>query len=142
MADTLRGVLCVTEGVAATDDAIRRGLRVWAVERTRDYLPRETLLVFGRSRSDAIRRAGAPARMGEEVEGDLTTAVEVPAEWDKPVRWPDLRQPTSELYRDADGHEVWRIVGADGSVESDGVASDHDAAWILGQARERYAVHL
>jgi hypothetical protein len=141
VADTLRGALYVTEGQAATDDAIRRGLRVWAVERTRAYMPRQTALVFGRSRSDAIRRAGSPARMGEEIDGDLTTAVEVPAEWDAPARWPAVR-PTSELYRDGDGHEVWRILGADGSVESDGVASDHDAEWILGQARERYAADL
>lgn len=40
-----------------------------------------------------------------------------------------------ELYRDADGHEVWRIRSAAGVVVAEGVASDHDAAW-LAEAEE------
>lgn len=41
------------------------------------------------------------------------------------------------LYRDADGHEVWRIVGTDGRVVADGVASDHDAEWIATQVADK-----
>ena len=34
------------------------------------------------------------------------------------------------LYRDEHGHEVWRIVDADGRIVAEGVESDHDAAFI------------
>lgn len=35
-----------------------------------------------------------------------------------------------ELYRDADGIEVWRVRDTAGRVVAEGIASDHDAAWI------------
>lgn len=40
---------------------------------------------------------------------------------------------TAELYRDAQGHAVWRVYRADGSVEADGIQSDHDMQWLLAQ---------
>ncbi len=37
-----------------------------------------------------------------------------------------------ELYRDEDGHEVWRIKEIEtGKVLRDGIASDHDYRWLL-----------
>jgi hypothetical protein len=37
-----------------------------------------------------------------------------------------------ELYRNADGHEVWRIKDIEtGKVLRDGVASDQDYRWLL-----------
>jgi len=36
-----------------------------------------------------------------------------------------------ELYRDDQGHEVWRIVEADGTVAGEGITSDHDASWLF-----------
>ncbi|UGS26351.1 hypothetical protein K8F61_17250 [Microbacterium resistens] len=38
-----------------------------------------------------------------------------------------------ELYRDENGHEVWRIRDRKGNVQHEGVASDHDAAWLAEQ---------
>lgn len=35
-----------------------------------------------------------------------------------------------ELYRNSDGHEVWRVYGLDGRVAQDNISSDHDAEWI------------
>lgn len=35
-----------------------------------------------------------------------------------------------QLYRDADGRMVWRVRDTAGHVLADGIASDHDAAWI------------
>jgi hypothetical protein len=44
-----------------------------------------------------------------------------------------------ELYRNGEGHEVWRIYEErrDGSflILHEGVASDHDAAWLMDVAR-------
>jgi hypothetical protein len=40
-----------------------------------------------------------------------------------------------ELYRDADGHEVWRVKDvATGEVLREGIASDHDYRWLLDAA--------
>jgi hypothetical protein len=37
-----------------------------------------------------------------------------------------------ELYRDADGHEVWRIKEIEtGKVLREGIASDRDYKWLL-----------
>ena len=48
------------------------------------------------------------------------------------------RNVKSELYRDKEGHEVWRIYEEkpDGSflVLHEDVASDYDAAWLLDAA--------
>ena len=38
-----------------------------------------------------------------------------------------------ELYRDEDGHEVWRIRDTDGNIYADGIASDFDAQWLAEQ---------
>lgn len=35
-----------------------------------------------------------------------------------------------ELYRDADGREVWRVRDESGQVIAEGVASDHDARFL------------
>lgn len=39
-----------------------------------------------------------------------------------------------ELYRNAEGAEVWRIRNARGEVVAEDVSSDHDAAWIAATA--------
>lgn len=79
------------EGERPAEDAIRRGLRAWAVERytgSPGYRHRETAIVFGRNRSDALRRASAPARLGEEIHGDVTYATRIASGWDEPITWP------------------------------------------------------
>lgn len=43
------------------------------------------------------------------------------------------------LYRNDEGHEVWRITGPDGQVIAENVSSDHDAAWIADQITGRRA---
>jgi hypothetical protein len=48
----------------------------------------------------------------------------------------DTDQPAElcegELYRDENGHEVWRIKEIEtGKVLQDGIASDHDYKWLL-----------
>ena len=44
----------------------------------------------------------------------------------------DAELCVGELYRDADGHEVWRIKEIEtGKVLRDGIASDHDYRWLL-----------
>lgn len=35
-----------------------------------------------------------------------------------------------ELYRNAQGQEVWRIRNKNGTIHEDNIASDHDAAWL------------
>lgn len=37
------------------------------------------------------------------------------------------------LYRDENGHEVWRILDTDGAIYADGIASDFDAQWLAEQ---------
>jgi len=58
----------------------------------------------------------------------------------------DTDQPADlaegELYRDEDGHEVWRIKEIEtGKVLHEGIASDHDYKWLLDCANrgEEYA---
>jgi hypothetical protein len=88
---TLHEVMRTREGTAATEDAIRRGLRAWAVERytgSPGYRRRQTTIVFGRSASDAKRRACAPARLGEEIEGDDLAVAQITSGWDAPIVWP------------------------------------------------------
>jgi hypothetical protein len=49
------------------------------------------------------------------------------------ARQPAPRKASMDLYRNADGHEVWRILDATGAVVHEDVASDHDAQWLLEQ---------
>lgn len=42
----------------------------------------------------------------------------------------------AHLYRDDEGHEVWRIT-LDGTTEVEGVSSDHDADWFVRDLAER-----
>lgn len=91
---TLREHMHGREGRREAERQIARGLRAWAVERvtplvsTATAFCRETTIVFGTCRSDALRRASAPARLGEGVDGDITTAAEITSGWDSPVVWP------------------------------------------------------
>jgi len=39
----------------------------------------------------------------------------------------------ADLYRNDEGHEVWIIKDADGTVVSENVQSDHDARWLVDQ---------
>lgn len=62
----------------------------------------------------------------------LEAADAVVAEVTEPEpRW----APRAELYRDAFGHELWRIRDADDRVLHSGIASDHDMASILKEYR-------
>jgi hypothetical protein len=91
---TLRDIMRSREGTAAAEDAIRRGLRAWAVERytgSPGYRQRQTAIVFGRSASDARRRVCTPARLGEEIQGDTMTVAEITSGWDAPIVWPIAR---------------------------------------------------
>lgn len=45
----------------------------------------------------------------------------------------DALQQYGDLYRNDEGHEVWRITDAEGNVVAEDVASDFDAAWIAAQ---------
>jgi hypothetical protein len=50
-----------------------------------------------------------------------------------PHRSPAERSYTrteTELYRNAQGHEVWRITDADGTVIAHDISSDHDMQWM------------
>lgn len=100
---SLRRSMYSREGVEATDDAIRRGLRVWAVEResgSPGYRLRSTTIVFGRNASDAKRRAAAPARLGEEGADDVTRVAEITSGWETSVVWPcALHRPVTERSR-------------------------------------------
>lgn len=44
----------------------------------------------------------------------------------------------AELYRDREGHEVWRIRKPDGSVYEEGISSDTDMEAIKGEAEHAY----
>lgn len=85
---SLRAAMYSREGVEATDFAIRRGLQAWAVERS-GWPVVQRVIVFGRSRSDALRRASAPARLGEQIYGDVDTAAVIASGWDEPFAWPE-----------------------------------------------------
>jgi hypothetical protein len=56
-----------------------------------------------------------------------------------PCKGQDGTSVKRELYRNADGHEVWRIYEerADGSflILHEDVASDHDMTWLMDAAR-------
>lgn len=98
--DSLRHAMYVREGVGETDRQIARGLSAWAIER-RDPtyaggLSRpQTTIVFGKCRSDALRRAKAPARLGESFYGTTWDAMQIRTEWDGPVIWPFERSEAS-----------------------------------------------
>jgi hypothetical protein len=49
------------------------------------------------------------------------------------TRSDDALMAHGELYRDAEGHEVWRIRNTDGTVYVEGIASDFDAEWLADQ---------
>jgi hypothetical protein len=86
---TLRAAMISREGEQETAFQIGRGLSAFAVERDSLCLHRTiTAIVFGKTPSDAKRRAAAPARLGEECHGDVTRAVRIVSEWDEPVQWP------------------------------------------------------
>ena len=42
----------------------------------------------------------------------------------------------ANLYRNAEGHEVWRII-FDGQTHIEDVASDHDADWFVRDLAEQ-----
>jgi hypothetical protein len=90
---TLRRSMESREGSRSTEDAIRRGLRAWAVERrdltcTGDLGRPQTTIVFGTCRSDGLRRAQAPARLCEPFHGTEWRVAEVTTGWDEPIVWP------------------------------------------------------
>lgn len=90
---SLRRALYVREGIDETDRQIGRGLRAWAIERNRGRLRPSTTIVFGTCRSDALRRASAPARLGEEIHGETTDARRIVADWDtSSFAWPFERE--------------------------------------------------
>jgi hypothetical protein len=84
---SLRHAMYVREGVDETDRQICRDLRVWAVERFDWHRP-ETAMVFGTCRSDALRRAQAPARLGESFAHTQWRVGQITSGWDEPVVWP------------------------------------------------------
>ena len=43
------------------------------------------------------------------------------------------RDTHAELYRNSDGHEVWRITDGEGTLIAEDVASDHDMTWLREQ---------
>lgn len=89
---SLRACMYVREGVDETDRQISRGLRVWAVARFDAPHYPETAMVFGTCRSDALRRAQAPARLGGSFQGTQWRVAEIVGDWDGPVVWPELEE--------------------------------------------------
>lgn len=86
---TLRMAMVSREGERETAFRIGRGLRAFAVERESPCLHRtNTAIVFGKSPSDAKRRAAAPARLAEECHGDVTRVAPITTGWDEPIQWP------------------------------------------------------
>lgn len=90
---TLRRAMESREGTRPTEDAIRLGLRAWAVERIDyDYKgePRRplTAIVFGTCRSDGLRRAQTPARLCEPSHDTTWRVAEITGGWDAEVVWP------------------------------------------------------
>lgn len=90
--NSLRSALYAREGVDATDDAIRRGLRAFAIERRGVLQPGglRTTIVFGTCPSDAKRRASAPGRLAEEMYDDVTRTKPIRVGWDDEIVWPDF----------------------------------------------------
>jgi hypothetical protein len=84
---TLRTHMHALEGRDHAEWAIGHGFSAWAVERLTghpDHRVRQSAMVFAKSRSDALRKADSPARLGEGCQSDETTAVRVLSEWDDP----------------------------------------------------------
>jgi hypothetical protein len=85
---TLRQHMHALEGRAHAEWAIGHGFQAWAVERltgSEGYRVTKHTAVFAKSRSDALRKASAPARLGEECHTDVTEAVRIAAHWDDPL---------------------------------------------------------
>jgi hypothetical protein len=88
---TLRMAMVSREGERETAFQIGRGLRAFAVERDSPVLHRTVkAIVFGKSPSDAKRRAAAPARLAEECHGDVTRVAPIATGWDEPIQWPEI----------------------------------------------------
>lgn len=84
---TLRQHMHSLEGVEHAEWAIGHGFKAWAIERSTGspgYRVVKHTAVFAKSRSDALRKASSPARLGEECHGDITEAVRIVAHWDDP----------------------------------------------------------
>lgn len=82
---TLRDHMRSLEGHEHADWAIGHGFQAWAVERTSPCLHRtDSAMVFAKSRSDALRKADSPARLGLGCHGDVTTATKVGTDWEAP----------------------------------------------------------
>lgn len=91
---TLRHAMTSREGDRETDFQIGRGLSAWAIERRGGLQPRglSRAIVFGTCRSDALRSASAPARLGEEMHDDVTDARKIETGWDEEIVWPFERE--------------------------------------------------
>lgn len=86
---TLRQHMNGLEGEQHTTWAIGYGFSAWRVERDSFVLHRKMrITVFAKSRSDALRKASAPARLGEECYGDVSEAQKITSGWDEPIAWP------------------------------------------------------
>lgn len=92
---TLREAMCSRVGTIEAERQIGRGASAWVVERTTAMLGRPlTAIVFGRNRSDALRRASTPGRLGEGWDGDVDDARRIESGWDDPIVWPFDRRAT------------------------------------------------
>jgi hypothetical protein len=91
---TLRHAMTSREGDRETAFQIGRGLSAWAIERRSSLHPGRprTTIVFGTCRSDALRRASAPARLAEEIHNDVTDARRIETGWDEEIIWPFERE--------------------------------------------------
>lgn len=88
---TLREHMHRLEGVQHSEWAIDYGFSAWRVRRVSHVLHRtEEITVFAKSRSDALRKAEAPARLAEGCHGDEYAAGKVTSGWDGPITWPVL----------------------------------------------------
>lgn len=88
---SLRENMIGREGAAGVDHAMRLGLKVWAVQRRFHGRPDErpeSVLVFARNRSDALRKAESPARLGEGAAHSEYRVARVVSGPDEPVEWP------------------------------------------------------
>lgn len=85
---TLRDHMHSLEGHDHAEWAIGHGFQAWAVERltgSAGYRRKQSAMVFAKSRSDALRKADSPARLGEGCHDDVTTATKIGTDWDKPI---------------------------------------------------------
>lgn len=102
-----------------------------AIERKRDAIA-EALLA-GELQEDQARHstrvAEAQLTALELIDRDIDEAT-------KPAAY------TTELYRDDDGHEVWRIRDAAGETVQEGIASDHDLESIVAELTEELVKRL